>query len=313
MSNVDYSKWDQLDVDDEEPGAGPNLDALGFDPSNPPPLTISTGEHAISLAKQGGDKKMEATLSRLVCQKYLDGGDVKRSRELISSSMRLARELGDKQLEEDCDVLLGQILQVEGDVDGAMQLFAKAAVCFKSRGDPGGEAAQRINLGKCYEMKALMREAMAEFKYALEVAKRTQPPNKMLLQLSSECIQSCQELTVQLAQMQQKVHAVEGHAPTTSSGSFLSRAKEEGWGADEDSDSDEDITGSARIGDATTLQADMQELNSAMSDAARMIVALRQQGRLREADSLEVLINQEMDTDDDSSTSSDVVDCDDLE
>ena len=45
--------------------------------------------------------------------------------------------------------------------------------------DPGGEAAQRINLGKCYEMKALMREAMAEFKYALEVAKRTQPPNKV--------------------------------------------------------------------------------------------------------------------------------------
>jgi hypothetical protein len=56
---------------------------------------------------------MEATLSRLVSQKYLDGGDVKRSRELINTSVLLARKLGDKKLEEDCDVILGQILQVK--------------------------------------------------------------------------------------------------------------------------------------------------------------------------------------------------------
>lgn len=316
MSNVDYSKWDNIDVDDDEPARdGPSMDALGFDPRNPPALTVSTGEHAISLAKEGGDKKMESTLSRLVCQKCLEEGDVKRSRELIDIAVSLARQLADRDLEEDCDPLLGQIMQAEGNVEAAMQLYAKASIRFKNKGEMEGEATQRINIGKCYEMKALMREAGAEFKYALELAKRTQPANQALLAAANECVESNRQLSAQLAQMQQmqQAGAPDPVAPPPSADSFLSRAKEEGWGDDEDSDSDEDITGSSPGGGAITYQADMQALNTAMSDASCVVAELRKQGRVKEAEQLETLMLQDDASDDDSDSGSDNVDCDDLE
>mmetsp|Transcript_11345 Transcript_11345/g.21503 ORF Transcript_11345/g.21503 Transcript_11345/m.21503 type:complete len:330 (-) Transcript_11345:314-1303(-) len=329
MSTVNYSKWDQLEVDDpdDEPSGAP-LEGLGFDPAHPPPLTISTGEQALSLAKQGGDKKMEAMISRLVCQKYLDAGDVKRSRELIDVTMSLAKELGELQLLEDCEVILGQVLQLEGNVDEAMIKFAAAVVRYNKLGNSEAEATQRLNLGKCYEMKAQLREADECFQMALAIAKRMQPPNQQLVDIATTARAQTQQLAQELQQMalqaqsqaqaQSQMQGREGADSQEQSdgGSFLSRAKAAGWEDEdeEDSDSDVDITGASKAGPAANYQKDMQALNDAMSDAAKAIADLRRQGRNAEADELETLMNaSDASSDGGNDDDSDIVDCEDLE
>ena len=133
-----------------------------------------------------------------------------------------------------------------------------------------------------------------------------------------------------------------GRIVTLTTGSKCRRAKDAGWDDDE-SDSDEDITGApadylAQAVQVCTafapralmeecmqcappshprayiraVQGDLRALDAAMSDAAKLVADLRLQGREKQAAELESLMRAETDSDD-SGSDSDEVDCEQLD
>mmetsp|Transcript_4290 Transcript_4290/g.5728 ORF Transcript_4290/g.5728 Transcript_4290/m.5728 type:complete len:300 (+) Transcript_4290:141-1040(+) len=296
---IDYSKWQSLseynsDEDNEDIVKSPTSIPAGdvYDPANPPALNVETGEHALKLAVQGGDKRMAALISRLVCKENLNEGNVGRARELIDSAVDLAQELQDSELSMECDALLGQVAQMEGNFSEAELHFTSAAEFYKSNRDEASEAAQYFNLGHCAKAQEEMEKARSHFEAAVNICERLQPLNQELHEAA----------LAEILELRSTKQASSGAPPPFS---FLQRAQAAGWGGEGEQECNAH-SGKQRDPVQEIESEDETELEEAEREAEEMVRSLRLQGRETEAAHLESLMIANVSSDGGSEVNDDV-------